>query len=68
MAPIISAAIGSKKRKRVLDMGGLKDFLDTIPDDYEFAWNELERRIVALDEHAQHTAPSLNLSQQLYYW
>ena len=62
MSPTKSAAAESKKRTRRLDVVELKEFVDTKPDDYEIAWNELKRHIIELDEYTRQTVPSVNLS------
>ena len=57
-----SVATEWKKRKQGLDIDELKELVDTKPDAYEIAWNELKRRIVQLDEHTRQTIPSVNFS------
>ena len=52
MEPTKSAASQSKKRRRGLDVDGLKKLFDTEPDDYKIAWNELKHRIIGILEHA----------------
>ncbi|KAK3177974.1 hypothetical protein OEA41_000106 [Lepraria neglecta] len=54
-----SAATELKKRKQALNVDDLKKLLDTEPDDYKIAWNELKHRIIELNEHTQQTVPSL---------
>jgi CRISPR/Cas system CSM-associated protein Csm4 (group 5 of RAMP superfamily) len=51
-----SAAIELKKRKRGLDVDGLKKLFDTEAD-YKSAWNELSHRILELNKHARQPVP-----------
>ena len=60
--PAKSAATESKKRKQALIVDDLKKLLDTEPEDYKIAWNELKHRIIELSEPTRQTAPSVNFS------
>ena len=45
-----SAAIESKKRKRLVDIDDLKKLFDTEPDNYKTAWNQVKRCVLGFNE------------------
>lgn len=60
MSPTKSAATETKKRKRGLDLDELEKLVNTTPEDYKTAWDELKHRIIELNEHAGQNVSSVS--------